>query len=96
MADNSVNVYTGKCVVMNFLMKEGIKPAEIYRWLQSQYGDETLSCSKKFEWCKFFEDGRTSATNDPGHGESQTTDVILQNIQIVKQPVIHWQLSHNL
>ncbi|KAH7974259.1 hypothetical protein HPB49_013352 [Dermacentor silvarum] len=49
MADNSVNVHVEQCVVMKFLVNEGIKPAEICRRLQAQYGDETLSSSKTFE-----------------------------------------------
>ncbi|CAI9592230.1 unnamed protein product [Staurois parvus] len=36
-------------VMMMFLVNEGVKPADIYRKLQTQYGDETLSCSKTFE-----------------------------------------------
>ena len=39
-------------VVIKFLVNEGVKPGEIYSRLLAQYGDETLSCSKKFEWCK--------------------------------------------
>jgi hypothetical protein len=45
-------------VVMKFLVNEGVKPTDIYRRLQAQYGDETLSRSKTFEWCKHFKDGR--------------------------------------
>jgi hypothetical protein len=42
----------GQCVVMKFLVNEAVKPADIYRRLQTQYGDKTLSSSKTFEWCK--------------------------------------------
>jgi hypothetical protein len=48
----------GQRVVMKFLVNEGVKPADIYRRLQAQYGDETLSRSKTFGWCKRFKDGR--------------------------------------
>jgi hypothetical protein len=57
-------------VVMKFLMNEGVKPADIYRRLQAQYGDETPSCSKTFEWCKRFKEGRTSVSDDSGRGGS--------------------------
>jgi hypothetical protein len=57
-------------VVMKFLVNKGVKPVDIYRRLQAQYGDETLSCSKTFEWCKRFKDGRTSVSDDPGCGGS--------------------------
>ena len=49
MADNSVSVCMEQRVVMKFLVNEGVKPADIYRRLQAQYGDETLSRSKTFE-----------------------------------------------
>jgi len=50
MADNSVSACMEQRVVMKFLANEGVKPADIYRRLQAQYGDETLSRSKTFEW----------------------------------------------
>ena len=63
-------------VAMKFLVNEGVKPVDIYRRLQAQYGDETLSHSKTFEWCKRFKDGRMSVSDDPGHGDSQPTAVM--------------------
>ena len=75
-------------VVMKFLVNEGVKPADIYRRLQAQYGDETLTQtltrSKIFEWCKHFKDGRTSVNDDPGCGGFQPTAVIPVNIQCVE------------
>ena len=71
-------------VVMKFLVNEGVKPADIYRRLQAQYGDETLSRSKTFEWCKHFKDGCTSISDNPGRGGSQPTAVIPVNIQHVE------------
>jgi hypothetical protein len=56
--------------VMKFLVSEGVKPADIYRRLQAQYGDETFSYSKACEWCKCFKDDRTSVSDDPGRGGS--------------------------
>jgi hypothetical protein len=60
----------GQRVVMKFLVNEDVKPADIYRRLQAQYGDETLSRSKTSEWCKRFKDGRTSISDDPSRGGS--------------------------
>jgi len=65
MADNNVSACMEQRVVMRFLVNEGVKPADIYRRLQAQYGDETLGRSKTFEWCKRFKDGRTSISDDP-------------------------------
>jgi len=70
MADNSVSACMEQHVVMKFLVNEGVKLADMYRRLQAQFGDETLSRSKIFEWCKHFKDGRTSISDDPGCGHS--------------------------
>jgi hypothetical protein len=50
-------------ITNKFLVNEGVKPAVIYRRLQGQYGDKTLSRSKTFEWCKRFKYGRTSVSD---------------------------------
>jgi len=88
MADNSVSVCMEQRVVMKFLVNEGVKPADIYRRLQAQYGDETLSRSKTFEWCKHFKEGRMSVSDDPGHGGSQPTAVIPVNIQRMERLIL--------
>ena len=88
MADNSVRVCMEQRVVMKFLVNEGVKPADIYRRLQAQYSDETLSHSKTFEWCKRFKDGRTSVSDDAGRGGSQPTAVIPVNIQRVERLIL--------
>ena len=88
MADNSVSACMEQRVVMKFLENEGVKPAHIYRRLQAQYGDETLSRSKIFEWCKRFKDGRTYVIDDPGRGGSQPTAVIPMNIQRMERLIL--------
>jgi len=75
-------------VVMKFLVNEGVKPADIYRTLQAQYGDETLSRSKTFKWCKRFKDGRKSFSDDPDRGSSQPAAVIPVNIQGVERMIL--------
>jgi len=72
-------------VMTKFLVNEGVKPADIYRRLQAQYGDETLSRRKTYEWRKRFKDGRTSVSDDPDRGGSQPTAVIPVNIQSVER-----------
>ena len=88
MADNSISACMEQRVVMKFLVNEGVKPADIYRRLQAQYGDEMLSRSKTFEWCKRFKDGRTSVSDDPGRGGSKPTAVIPVNIQRVERLIL--------
>ena len=84
MANNSVSACIEQRVVMKFLVNKGVKPADIYRRLQAQYDDETLSRSKTFEWCKHFKDASVSISDDPGHGGSKPKAVIPVNIQCVE------------
>ncbi|GFV08027.1 transposase [Trichonephila clavipes] len=88
MADNSMNACVQPRVLMKFLVNEGITPTEAYRTLQIQYGEETLSCSKAFEWCNIFKYYRISITGDSGRGESQLMVVILDKIQRVVHPML--------
>lgn len=57
MAYNHVSANVEQRVVMEFLVRERVKPIDIYKTLQAQYGDETVSHSKTFEWCNRFTDG---------------------------------------
>ena len=89
MADSSVSACIEQSAVMRVLVNEGVKPADMYRRLQAEYGDETLSRSKTFEWCKRLKDGRTSVSDDPGLGGSQPTAVIHVNIQSVERLILN-------
>ena len=82
------NAHVEQCVVMKFLLSEGVKPSEIYSQLLAQYGDETLSCSKTFEWCKHFKEGCTSVSDNRGRGGSEPTVVIPMNIQRVEELIL--------
>ena len=88
MADNSGSASMEQRVVMKFLVNEGVKLVDICRRLQVQYGDETFSSSKAFEWCKRFKEGRTSVSDDPGRGGSQPAAVIPVNIQRVDRLIL--------
>ena len=88
MTDSSVSACMEQRVVMKFLVNEGVKPTDICRRVQAHYGDETLSRSKIFEWCKHFKDGRTSVSNDAGRGGSQPTVVIPVNIYRVERLIL--------
>jgi hypothetical protein len=46
--------------VIRFLFAEGVKPVQIIRRMQAQYGDNCLSRSKIYEWTDHFKKGRTS------------------------------------
>jgi transposase len=54
--------------VIRFLFAEGVKPVEIVRRMQAQYGDNCLSRSKVYEWLDHFKKGRTSVCDDQRSG----------------------------
>lgn len=67
MADkpaNAANAIVEQRTVITFFINESIRPNEIYKMLKAQYGDETLSRSKTFEWCRRFKYERTSLQDD--------------------------------
>ncbi|XP_064485456.1 histone-lysine N-methyltransferase SETMAR-like isoform X2 [Ornithodoros turicata] len=88
MADNEVSAHIEQQIVMKFLVNEGVKSFEIHRRLQTQYGHDTLSRSKAFEWCKRFRDGRTSVQDDPARGGSEPSVRVPENIQLVKRLIL--------
>jgi len=50
-------------VIVNFLTKQNVKPAEILLRLRAQFGDETLSTIQVSDWSKSFKESRTVADN---------------------------------
>lgn len=78
--------------VIRFLWSEGVKGAEIYRRLSSQYGDNVLPQRSVYEWMEQFRNGRTSVTHEQGAGRPSTStaddnidkvrDMILNNRRI--------------
>jgi hypothetical protein len=43
--------------VIRFLFVEGVKPVEIIRGMQAQYGDNCLSRNQIYEWIDHFKKG---------------------------------------
>jgi hypothetical protein len=43
--------------VIRFLFAEGVKPVEIIRRMQAQYGDNCLSHSKIYKWIAYLKNG---------------------------------------
>jgi hypothetical protein len=43
--------------VIRFLWSEGVKPSEIYRRMEVQYGDSCLSQGRVCEWVERFQNG---------------------------------------
>jgi hypothetical protein len=53
----------GGSIVIKFL-GENVPSAEIHHRLQQQYGEECLSWTRVFEWCKCFREGRECVENE--------------------------------
>ncbi|PNF31849.1 hypothetical protein B7P43_G08910 [Cryptotermes secundus] len=66
-------------IVIKFLVGENVPSAEIHHRLQQQYGEECLSRTHVFEWCKCFRDGRERVENEP-YDRRPRTSVTQPNI----------------
>ena len=51
-----------------FLSSEGVKPIEIHRLMNVEYGDACLSLQQVYEWTGKFMDGISSVTDSPRPG----------------------------
>ena len=58
--------------VVWFLWAERVKPVEIHRRMLVQYGQNTTSQQKVYEWVERFKSGRTRVT-DEGHSGRPST-----------------------
>ncbi|XP_061553236.1 protein GVQW3-like [Phycodurus eques] len=69
---------------LKFLVRLGKSPSEALGLLQQVYGDETMSRSRVFEWCKRFKEGREDVEDDPRSGRPSTSRTEA-NIERVRQ-----------
>ncbi|XP_077416144.1 protein GVQW3-like [Vanacampus margaritifer] len=69
---------------LKFLVRLGKSPSEALGLLQQVYGDETMSRSRVFEWCKRFKEGREDVEDDPRSGRP-TTSRTEANVERVRQ-----------
>jgi hypothetical protein len=51
-----------QCIIVTFLTKENVKPAEILKRLRVKFADETFSMVQVYDWSKSKE-GRTEVKN---------------------------------
>jgi len=51
--------------VIRFLSSEGVKPIEIHRRMEVQYGDGCLSLQLVYEWTRKFMNGTSSVRDSP-------------------------------
>ena len=62
--------------VIRFLWAGGVKGAELYARLCTQYGDNAMPRRSVYEWIEMFKNGRTSVMNAERSGQPSkaTTD----------------------
>ena len=56
--------------VIRFLSSEGVKPIEIQRRMEVQYGDACLSLEQVYEWIRKFMNSISSVTDTPQAGQA--------------------------
>jgi hypothetical protein len=61
--------------------------AETHRILKEAFGDNAMSQSKTFLWCKCFKDGRTSVDDDE-RSERPSTSTTPENIAKVREAIL--------
>jgi len=77
-----------QCSVVRFLSSEGVKPIEIHRRMEVQYGDACLSLQQVYEWTRKSMNGISSVTDSPRPGQALrvvTPDAITAVEAVVKE-----------
>ncbi|XP_051942683.1 protein GVQW3-like [Hippocampus zosterae] len=72
---------------LKFLVRLGKSPSEALGLLQQVYGDETMSRSRVFEWCKRFKEGREDVEDNPRSGRLSTSRTEA-NVERVRQMLL--------
>jgi hypothetical protein len=78
MSEREVPVSIAQRIIIKFLSREGVKPAEILMRLTEQFKEETLSRARVFVWHKQFVKGREHVENE-GHDRRPRTSVTENN-----------------
>lgn len=82
MSEQKVPWSVEQRIVIKFLVGENVQPSEILQRLKQQYGEECLSRTRVFEWCKTFKEGRKRMENE-SHDRRPRTSVTPTNIDRV-------------
>jgi [histone H3]-lysine36 N-dimethyltransferase SETMAR len=80
--------FTDQRICIKFCLKNNISATDTFKMLTKCFGDECLSRTRVFEWYKMFENGREIVQN-LDHPRRSLTSVNEQNIQVIKDLVIH-------
>jgi len=91
--------------VIRFLSSEGVKPIEIHRQMEVQYGDACLSVQQVYRWTGKFMNGISSVTDSPRPGQAHPVvtpegiaaveDIVKVNRCVtVNEMAAHLDMSH--
>ncbi|PNF29571.1 hypothetical protein B7P43_G01924 [Cryptotermes secundus] len=80
MSEQKVPRSVEQRIVIKLLVGENVPSAEIHHRLQQQYGEECLSRTRVFEWCKCFREGTERVENEPHDRSRPGTSVTEPNI----------------
>ncbi|KYN27549.1 hypothetical protein ALC57_03061 [Trachymyrmex cornetzi] len=64
MSEQEVHTSVEQRIIIKFLSREGVKPAEILHRLTAQFAEKTLSRTQVYDWHKKFSDGQESMQNE--------------------------------
>jgi hypothetical protein len=78
MSEGEVPVSVAQLIIIKFLSREGVKPAEILRRLTELFKEEALSRARVFAWHKQFVEGCELVENE-GHDCQPRTSVTEQH-----------------
>jgi len=82
MTEREVSPSVAQRVIIKFLAKEDVEPAEILRRLREQFGEQTLSKTQVYDWHKQCSNGREAVQNE-SHKRRLRTSVTDENIRAV-------------
>ena len=69
----------GQKSVIHFLWSEGVKPSEIYRRMEVQYGDSCLSQGRVYEWVERFKNRRQNVSDE--HRSARPVSVASETVK---------------
>ncbi len=78
-----ISTFEERRSMIRFLLAENIKPCEIYRRMQSQYGSSCMNSSSFYSWVEKFKNGRTSIETEQRSGRpiEISTSEVMKNIE---------------
>lgn len=86
VSEQEVNTSVEQRIIIKFLSREGVKPAEILRRLTAQFAEKTLSRTQVYDWHKKFSDGRESVQNET-HARRPRTSTSETNILAIREMI---------